>query len=99
MRKRRVMMWADVVRAVALGSIPLLWLLGVLQVWQLFLVALVVGVAMVFFDVSYQSLLPSLVRPAPHAEIGNPSGREGGCKYGSIRVAAVQFKKKKQKTR
>lgn len=68
MRKRRVMMWADVVRAAALGTIPLLWLLGVLQVWQLFLVALVVGIAMVFFDVSYQSLIPSLVRPAQIAE-------------------------------
>lgn len=68
MRKRRVMMWADVVRAVALGTIPLLWLLDVLQVWQLFLIALVVGVAMVFFDVSYQSLIPSLVRPAQIAE-------------------------------
>src|SRR3546814_2066730 len=69
MRKRRVMMWADVVRAVALGSIPLLWLLGVLQVWQLFLVALVVGVAMVFFDVSYQS------------QIGRASCRERVCQY------------------
>jgi MFS family permease len=68
MRKRTVMMWADVARAVALASIPLLWLLDVLQIWQLFLVALVVGIAMVFFDVSYQSLIPSLVRPAQIAE-------------------------------
>lgn len=68
MRKRHVMIWADAVRALALGTVPLLWMVGTLQIWHLFLVALVVGVAMVFFDVSYQSLIPSLVRPAQIAE-------------------------------
>jgi predicted MFS family arabinose efflux permease len=36
--------------------------------WHLYAVALVVGVATVFFDVSYQSILPSLVRPQQIAE-------------------------------
>ncbi len=67
-RKRRVMMAADLVRAAALASIPVLWALDVLAVWQLIVVALIVGVAMVFFDVSYQSILPALVRPAQIAE-------------------------------
>lgn len=68
MRKRHVMIWADAVRAVALGALPLLWWAGVLEMWHLYAVALVVGVATVFFDVSYQSLIPSLVRPAQMAE-------------------------------
>jgi MFS family permease len=68
MRKRHVMIWADLVRAVALGSIPILWLLGVLHIGQLIAVALVMGVATVFFDVSYQSIIPSLVRPSQIAE-------------------------------
>lgn len=68
MRKRHVMIWADAVRAVALGALPLLWWAGVLEMWHLYAVALVVGVATVFFDISYQSLIPSLVRPAQMAE-------------------------------
>ncbi len=68
MRKRHVMIWADAVRAVALGALPLLWWLGALQMWHVYAVALVVGIATVFFDVSYQSIVPSLVRPSQIAE-------------------------------
>lgn len=68
MRKRRVMIWADAVRAVALAAVPLLWWLDALAMWHLYAVALVVGVATVFFDVSYQSIIPSLVRPQQIAE-------------------------------
>jgi MFS family permease len=62
MRKRRVMMTADAVRALALASIPLLWWLGALQIWYLYVVGAVVGGATVFFDVTYQSYVPRLVR-------------------------------------
>lgn len=68
MRKRRVMIWSDVVRAASLASLPLLWWLGVLEMWHLYAVALVVGVATVFFDVSYQSVIPSLVASRQIAE-------------------------------
>jgi MFS family permease len=61
MRKRRVMMTADAVRALALASIPLLWWLGVLQIWYLYVVGALVGGATVFFDVTYQSYVPRLV--------------------------------------
>ncbi|MFT3797673.1 MFS transporter [Microbacterium sp.] len=68
MRKRHVMIWADLVRALALMTVPMLWWLGWLQIWQLILVAFVVGIAAVFFDVSYQSLIPSLVKTDQIAE-------------------------------
>lgn len=68
MRKRRVMIWADIVRAVALAAIPVLWMLDLLHIWQLYVVALVIGVATVFFDISYQSIIPSLVRPKQIAQ-------------------------------
>lgn len=68
LRKRHVMIWADAVRAVALAVVPLLWWLDTLQVWHLFVVALVMGVATVFFDVSYQSIIPSLVGARQIAE-------------------------------
>jgi MFS family permease len=72
MRKRHVMIWADAVRAVALAMVPLLWMLGVLSIWHLIAVALVMGVATVFFDVSYQSLVPSLV---PAEQISEANGK------------------------
>ena len=68
MRKRHVMIVADAVRAVALATLPLLAVLGVLEIWHMIAVALVMGVATVFFDVSNQSIVPSLVRPAQIAE-------------------------------
>ena len=68
MRKRRVMVWADLVRAVALACIPLLWWAGSLEMWHLYVVGLIVSVATVFFDVSYQSVVPSLVRSDQIAE-------------------------------
>jgi MFS family permease len=60
-RRRPVMIAADLVRASLLASIPIAAGLGVLTIDQLFAVALLHGTATVFFDVSYQSYLPSLV--------------------------------------
>ncbi|MCP2635588.1 MFS transporter [Microbacterium sp. HD4P20] len=68
MRKRHVMIWADVIRAVALATLPLLAVLGVLEIWHMIAVALVIGIATVFFDVSNQSIIPSLVRTDQIAE-------------------------------
>ncbi len=68
LRKRHVMIAADIVRALALAAVPALWMLGVLEIWQLVAIAFVVGIATVFFDVSYQSIVPSLVRPRQIAE-------------------------------
>lgn len=51
----------DLVRAVALASVPLAWWLGSVTVAQLVLVALVVGLASVVFDVGNATMLPFLV--------------------------------------
>lgn len=61
MRFRWVLILNDILRAAAIGSIPLAQLLGVLTVGQLYVVAVVTGVCTVFFDVAYQSFLPQLV--------------------------------------
>src|SRR5690348_7771631 len=61
MRYRWVLIVNDVIRALALASIPLAQGLGVLTIGQLYAVALLTGVSTVFFDVAYQSYLPQLV--------------------------------------
>ncbi|MHB1774207.1 MAG: MFS transporter [Acidimicrobiales bacterium] len=60
-RRRPVMIASDIVRATLLASIPVAAALSALTIGQLFAVALAHGIATVFFDVSYQSYLPSLV--------------------------------------
>ena len=59
--KRRVMLIADLARAIVLASVPIMFFAGVLTIWQLMVVGAIVGVASVFFDVAYQSYLPVLV--------------------------------------
>ena len=44
-----------------LATIPIAYAFGALTIWQLLAVQFVVGIFTVFFDVAYQSYLPSLV--------------------------------------
>jgi MFS family permease len=59
--KRWVMISCDVARLLIIGSVPVAYAAGVLALWQLYAVAVLAGVCTVFFDVSYQSYLPSLM--------------------------------------
>lgn len=80
MRRRRVMIVADLGRFVVLGTVPLSAALGTLTIWQLYAVVLVTGCLTVFFDVAYQSYLPSLV--------GRPRLVEGNAKLHGTQSAA-----------
>ncbi|GAB3363148.1 MFS transporter [Modestobacter lapidis] len=60
-RRKRVLVAADLVRAVTLATLPLAWVMDALSLGQLYVVAAVTGTATVFFDVAYQSYLPALV--------------------------------------
>ncbi|MDX6437279.1 MAG: hypothetical protein QOK34_2113, partial [Gaiellaceae bacterium] len=68
LQRRPILIVSDATRAFLLASIPLLWALGVLEMWHLLAIQFVVGVFTVFFDVSYQSYLPSLVDRASLVE-------------------------------
>ena len=61
LRRRPILILGDVGRGVALATVPIAFALDVLTVWQLYAVGFSVGVLTVFFDVAYQSYLPSLV--------------------------------------
>jgi len=62
LRRRPLLIAADIGRALALVSIPLAAVLGTLRIEQLYVVAVLVSVCSVFFDVAYPSFLPSLLR-------------------------------------
>ena len=61
LRRRPVLIAGDLGRAALLSSIPIAYALGMLTVWQLYVVGFLVGCLTVFFDVAYQSYLPSIV--------------------------------------
>ena len=61
LQRRPILITGDVGRALCLISIPIAYELGILTIAQLYIVGFAMGVLTVFFDVSYQSYLPSLV--------------------------------------
>src|SRR5262249_14235587 len=71
-RRRPVLMFGDLGRAVALFSIPFAWRMGWLTLAQLFVVVFVTGVLTVFFDVAYQSYLPALIEAD---QLGDGNGK------------------------
>lgn len=59
--RRLVLIVGDLGRAVLGLSVPIAYALGVLTLGQLYVVGFLTGILTVFFDVAYQSYLPSLV--------------------------------------
>ena len=94
-RRRRVMIVADVVRAAALASIPLAAAAHALGFTQLAIVALVTGTGTVFFDICYQSYLPSLVatgdlsRANARLEFTRSAAEVGGNGLAGLLISAV----------
>ncbi|WP_084963642.1 MFS transporter [Thermoactinospora rubra] len=60
-RRRPVMVGADLARALLLASLPLAWWQGWLSMWQLYGVAMATGIGTLFFDVASHSALPHIV--------------------------------------
>jgi MFS family permease len=61
LRRRPILIIADLGRALSLISIPIAYVLGGLTIWQLYVVGFINGCLTVFFDVAYMSYLPSIV--------------------------------------
>lgn len=61
LRRRPVMIMADVIRAAVLGVVPAAAALGDLRLRLLYAVVLVAGAMTVLFDVAYAAYLPSIV--------------------------------------
>lgn len=61
LRQRPLLIWADIGRALLLGSIVLIVFFGTLRIEVLYGVAFLVGCLTVLFDIAYRSYLPALV--------------------------------------
>lgn len=60
-RKRPLMVVCNVARLLILCAIPVLAAASALQLWELFVAAVGMGVFTVFFDIAYQAYVPNLV--------------------------------------
>ena len=98
--KRRLMIVCDASRALIIGSVVVAAALGVLTMAQLFVVAFLAGLATVFFDVAYQSYVPSLIaREQLHDGNGKLGATQafsevvgpglGGALFGLLRAGAL----------
>src|SRR5919106_5276787 len=61
LRRKPILVVSDLARAGLLVSVPIAHALDALTIWQLYVVGFGTGIGTVFFDVAYQSYLPSLV--------------------------------------
>lgn len=59
--RKKTMIYCDIVRWLALGSVPLAFVLGHLTLFQLYLVAFIEGTAYVLFSLAQISALPQVV--------------------------------------
>lgn len=71
-RRKPILVWASLGRAVSLGAIPILWWAGTLQIWMLVAALVVFGGFSVFGFAATQSLLPRLV---PRARLVSANAR------------------------
>ncbi len=60
-RRRPLMVVADLARGLFLLTVPVAWWFGVLRIEMLYAVALLTGALTVIFDVAWQTYLPSIV--------------------------------------
>ena len=77
LRRRPILIAADLGRALLVASIPLAALLGRLTLGHLYGVAALAGVLTVFFDVAYEAFLPTLVAPEQIFEGNSKLGLTG----------------------
>lgn len=61
LRKRRLMVWCQVLCALAMGSVPAVAFFGHVRLWQLYLVTSLVGSVTVFYSIADVSYLPSVL--------------------------------------
>jgi MFS family permease len=61
LHKKPILIFGDIGRAILLATIPLAAYMNLLRIEQLYIVAFLMSILTIFFNVAYQSFLPSLL--------------------------------------
>lgn len=94
-RRRPTMIWTDLGRGVLIGTVPIAYFAGWLDLLWLYVIAVLVGTLGVFFEVANQAFLPSLVGKEHIAEgnakmqISTSVAQVAGPSLGSSLIAVV----------
>jgi MFS family permease len=94
-RRRRILIAADLGRALLLASVPLAAALGSLRLGQLYLVAALVSLCTICFTIADESFLPSLVSREDLVKANSALGASdslaeiGGSALGGVLVQAI----------
>ncbi|HTU79361.1 MAG TPA: MFS transporter [Solirubrobacteraceae bacterium] len=83
-RRRRVMLMADIVRAVLLALLAALAASGTLRLWQMMVMVAIYGGAQAFFDPASDAILPELV---PASELAQANALEQVARPLALRLA------------
>lgn len=94
MDRKKVMVTADIVRAAAVALIPLLHYFGGLQVWMLFVVAFILSLFSLLFDLASTAIVPELAgedltKANAATQIINQFGDMGGPIVAGLVIAAI----------
>ena len=79
--RRENMIVADILRALALATIPVAWWVDALAMWQLLGVAFAVGAMTVFFDLSSASFFVALVHRSQYVEANSKLSTSHSLSY------------------
>jgi MFS family permease len=79
--KRRLMIAADLLRALCLASVPIGYAFGVLTLAQLITVGLLTGVGQVLFTMAYQTFYVSLVPPESYVDANSKLSATRGVSF------------------
>src|SRR5688572_10612048 len=93
--RKPILVIGDLGRFAVLMTIPIAYFADILTLWQLYAVAFLTGVFTVFFDVAYQSYLPSLVdrehigEGNSKLEISRSTAQLAGPGFGGVLVELI----------
>ena len=93
--RKPILVIGDLGRFAVLLTIPIAYVADVLTLWQLYAVAFLTGIFTVFFDVAYQSYLPSLVdreqigEGNSKLEISRSTAQLAGPGFGGVLVELI----------
>jgi DHA3 family tetracycline resistance protein-like MFS transporter len=59
--RRLLMVWADIIRALAIGAIGVLSILGILEIWHVAVLIVFVGIGDAFFNPASTAIVPDVV--------------------------------------
>ncbi|MFZ5815693.1 MAG: MFS transporter [Bacillota bacterium] len=94
MDRRKLMLWSDAIRAVIVAAIPLLHLMGALQLWHLYAAAFSLSLVSLAFDVTTTAVIPELAggeltRANAAFQMINQAGSMAGPALAGLVIAAV----------